>query len=122
MENLNGHAAGNGGYSQGDTYSADAPSSTRRALFRYVSVAFFAFRVRAGHRLISLCLSPDMVRAFLSMRANKPTTAPPVSSHRDHMLPLRAPLSVPRVFARVVTLGPRLLWLCAWAAWGCGAM
>ena len=31
MENLHGHAAGNGGYGQGDTYGSDRPSPTRSA-------------------------------------------------------------------------------------------
>jgi hypothetical protein len=31
-ENLNGHAAGNGRYSQGDTYGPAVASSTRRSL------------------------------------------------------------------------------------------
>jgi hypothetical protein len=45
-ENLNGHAAGNGRYSQGDTYGPAVASSTRSQLGGVVEIA-------AEHKLLA---------------------------------------------------------------------
>lgn len=74
--------------------TADSENDSVNPDWMFLSLYVY-FRL-APDLFTALGLSPDCGARLTSMRAGKPTTSPPVSSHRDHMLPLRAPLSVPR--------------------------
>ena len=50
-ENLNGHDAGNGGYSQGDTYRIDSGFLTGEMVHRIVRIRLLIAKRRAAYEL-----------------------------------------------------------------------